>query len=184
MANSWCDGSYEKLGLSLNLILEWIRTFVYVVRTIADPHWGVMLSLSSGDLPPETYRFLHYSNFIWNQHKCLLWTLLRGIPDADGKKKLPLFLRSCVFERVVYLLPHLFCFIFAEEYYDLQFAVEKLVQYSASLVMLQRAKIVPVSSSGGDFTEAMQVYYTQRRESVQTALNSCEFLHPDERGVM
>lgn len=39
------------------------------------------------------------------------------------------------------------------------------------------------SSQDGDFTSVIKAYYSERRVAVQAALDSCPFLHPDERGV-
>lgn len=85
MAKCWMDVSFQNLGLSLELILDWINSSSRLVRDAADSHWNLILTLTSPEqVPPETEAFLHFSNTYWNQQKSLLWTLHPLLPGSDG----------------------------------------------------------------------------------------------------
>ena len=87
-ASKWFDGSFENLGCGLETILKWIVSLTATIRSAADPHWCLMFSHRIDDLPPETFHFIHYSNFVWTQLKALLWTILRPLPLGNNTFKL------------------------------------------------------------------------------------------------
>jgi hypothetical protein len=69
-----------------------------------------------------------------------------------------------------------------EEVEYLQFALDKLIPYTAALLMLHRAGILPISANF-DSMELLQKMCTERRAIVREALLECEFLESEQKQV-
>ena len=70
----------------------------------------------------------------------------------------------------------------SDEVEYLQFALDKLVPYSAALLMLHRAGILPATNSF-DVMILLQKMCIERRNNVRAALLDCQFLESEHKCV-
>ena len=63
---------------------------------------------------------------------------------------------------------------------DLRFSLEKLVQYSAALLMFYQADILPTNNG---VTHSLLEYHEQRRVVVEEALQRCDVVPEDVKKV-
>lgn len=76
LADAWLDGSHANVGCTVDLIITWIGHYMVALRELADEHWHNLLSFADYALPPETVRFINFSNFAWTSLEKLLLALL------------------------------------------------------------------------------------------------------------
>lgn len=85
LAAVWIDGSYANVGCTVDLIIDWVASYLIALRSSADEHWESLLLLADHTLPPETVRFINFSNFAWTALHRMLLKLMNPTEIFSGR---------------------------------------------------------------------------------------------------
>lgn len=85
LAQNWLDGSYANVGCTIDLIIDWIIKYMLALRGAADEHWDTLFEISDRMVPPETVRFINFSNFAWTSLHRLLSNIMGPAEDITCK---------------------------------------------------------------------------------------------------
>ncbi|ODM96006.1 Protein ELYS, partial [Orchesella cincta] len=147
LANAWLDGSYANVGCTVDLIIDWIASYMSAIRSMADSQWENLFSFSNDALAPGTVHFINFSNFAWTSLHMMLITLMNPSEVYTARRL---------------------------ELEDIEFGLGKLVQYSAALLMMYKTKLLP--ENDGNFIHGLTEYYQRRRAECRTALEASPFI--------